>query len=458
MKSANKKSHLLHVLVSLTMGASLVQASGYEKGILWGGKYSGVAGVGSPGVKGSDSLFYNPAGLVKSSEFGEFVFNLSQSSSQAKGPIVPNTSLLVAGTPPSAAVFTHAENQASADSSSVLIPGITYSMKLSDNFSFGLGYYAVGGTRAVYENIDMAPRSFQAKVGSEISITEFAAGLGYKVSDSFRLGASVRYTMTTAEFSSLSYVPSASGPTGAIANIELKDIKSNQLDSLRLGAQYDLNEMFKLGLMIRTETKLKAKGKASGSLNTLVNTSGSTYVERTLPVSEVDADVETYLPMAIGLGTEITFSEAWKMYAEYVFTQYSRIDKVVVDGNITLGTTTTEISDIEQKWKDQHQVKLAGEYSGISWPIRFGYIWTSQVSNADYARASFTPPGAAATYTLGTGQEFKAGDQPLELNLALDYTTVSGNSSDTPASATTSPKGKYEISALGIHTGVSYRF
>ena len=73
MKSANKKSHLLHVLVSVTMGASLVQASGYEKGILWGGKYSGVAGVGSPGVKGSDSIFYNPAGLVKSSEFGEFV-------------------------------------------------------------------------------------------------------------------------------------------------------------------------------------------------------------------------------------------------------------------------------------------------------------------------------------------------------------------------------------------------
>lgn len=437
------------------LGSVMAHGSGYEKAILWGAKYSGVAGVGSPGVKGSDSVFYNPAGLVNSSEFGEFVFNLSQSSSTAKGPVVPRTNMLLAG--PTVSTFTNIEKQESANNAGSLIPGVTYSMRLSDSLAFGLGYYAVGGTRAKYEDIDFAPRTFKAKVGSEISITEFAAGVGYKVNEAFRLGMSLRYTMTAAEFSSLSYVASASGPIAAIANVEIKDVKSNQLDSVRLGAQYDFSENVKFGMMIRTETKLSAKGKASGSLNTCAPSGGCAAVT-TLAISEVDANVETVLPMAVGLGAEVKLSDAWNFFGEYVMTQYSKIEKVVVDGTVTLGTTASEITDIEQKWKDQHQLKLAGEYSGISWPVRFGYIWTSQVSNSDYARASFTPPGAAATYTLGTGQEFKVGENPLELNLAVDYTTVSGSSSDTPASSLASPKGTYEVTALGIHTGLVYKF
>jgi len=426
------------------LGSVMAHGSGYEKAILWGAKYSGVAGVGSPGVKGSDSVFYNPAGLVNSSEFGEFVFNLSQSSSTAKGPVVPT---LAPG--PGATVFTNAEKQETATNAGSLIPGVTYSMKLSDSLAFGLGYYAVGGTRAKYEDVDFAPRNFKAKVGSEISITEFAAGVGYKVNEAFRLGMSLRYTMTEAAFSAVSYRLVQSPNIYGIVNLDIKDVKYAALDSVRLGAQYDVSESLKLGLMIRTETAVDGKAKASGRLNTPASTSS---------IAEVDAKVKTVLPMAVGLGAEFKLSDTWNLFGEYVMTQYSKIDKVVVDGTITLGSNNSEITDIEQKWKDQHQLKLAGEYSGISWPVRFGYIWTSQVSNSDYARASFTPPGAAATYTLGTGQEFKVGENPLELNLAVDYTTVSGSSSDTPASSLASPKGTYEVTALGIHTGLVYKF
>lgn len=440
------------IFFAILMTSVLSYGSGYEKSILWGAKYAGVAGVATPGVKGSDSLFYNPAGLVNSSEFGEFVFNLSQTSSTSKGPVVPRSNVLMAG--PTVSSFTNAEKQESASNAGSLVPGVTYSMRLSDSLAFGLGYYAVGGTRVKYEDVDFAPRTFKAKVGSEITITEFAAGLGYKVNEAFRLGMSLRYTMTDAAFSSMGYLTSGSNVTTLI-NLDVKDIKVSKLDSVRLGAQYDFSEDIKFGMMIRTETKLSGKAKASGSANTC-NTGCTAVVP--LTIAEVDANVETLLPLAVGLGTEIKISDAWKFYGEYVFTQYSKIDKVVVDGTITVGTTNSEISDIDQKWKDQHNLKLAGEYTGISWPVRFGYVWTSQVSDADYARASFTPPGAAATYTLGTGQEFQVGQNPLELNLAVDYTTVSGSSSEAPASTLASPKGTYEVTALGIHTGVTYRF
>lgn len=457
MKTICSKSFLL---IALLLASVSSNGAGFEKAVLWGAKYSGVAGVAAPGIKGSDSIYYNPAGLVNSSEFGEFVFNLSQSSSTVKGPVVPSSNVLLAG--PTVSSFTYAEKKETSNNGASIIPGVTYSMKLTDSLSLGLGYYAVGGVKANYEDVDFAPRSFKAKVSSDVVITEFAAGLGYKVSDSFRLGAALRYTMTNASFNSMGYTTSASG-VAAITALEVKDIKAAQLDSVRLGAQYDLSESVKLGFTLRTETKLNGTGKASGKANACgaavvsgVTNPCAAVVD--LNIAEVDAKVETSLPMALGLSTEIKLSEAWKFFGEYVFTQYSKIEKVVVDGTITVGSTSAEITDIDLKWKDQHNLKLAGEYTGISWPVRFGYVWTSQVSNTEYARASFTPPGAASTYTLGTGHEFQAGSQPMEFNLAVDYTTVSGSASDTPENSLNSPKGSYDATALGIHTGLSYKF
>jgi long-subunit fatty acid transport protein len=434
--------------------------SGYEKTILWGGKYSGVGGAAAAGVTGSDSIFYNPAGLINSSEIGDLTFNLSQSSSQFKGPIVPVANVLSAGAPPTSSQFTNAGKQESSKTAATTVPGITYSMKINESWAYGLGYYAVGGTRAVYEDVDFAPRTFKAKVGSEITITEFAAGVGYKASESLRLGLSLRYTMTDASFSSVGFSQVASGPfagaVSAITNVDIKDIKTAELDSVRLGAQYDLNETTKIGLTIRTETKVDGKAKASGKANTCANAACSAVVD--LAIAEVDAKVNTVLPMAVNLGVEHKLNEAWTLYGELVHTQYSRIDKVVIDGTLTIGSTTPEISDIDQKWKDQTNVKLAAQYAGMAWPVRFGYVYTSEVSDKDYSRASFTPPGAAATYTLGTGQEFKVGEGSLDFNLAFDLTTVSGSSSDTTTQPLYTPKGTYEANSTAIHTGFAYRF
>ncbi len=446
-----KKALLLFFVSTVAFG------SGYEKSVLWGGKYSGVAGSASAGVSGSDSIFYNPAGLVNSPELGDLTFNLSAGSAQFKGPIVPNANVLSPpATPPgtpTSGPFTNAGKQESSKTAQTVIPGITYSMKLNDSWSYGLGYYAVGGTRAVYEDVDFGPRAFKAKVGSEITITEFAAGVGYKMSDALRLGLALRYTMTDATFSSAGYVMGTGSFTSSVAavtNVEIKDIKTANLDSVRLGLQYDLNESTKLGLTVRTETAVSKTAKASGSLNAC-GTSCQTVSTST--IAEADVKVDTVLPMAINLGVEHKLTDMWTLYGELDHTQYSRIEKVDLDGTL-LGQP---VPDIDQKWKDQLNVKVAAQYSGMSWPVRFGYIYTSDVSNKQYARASFTPPGAAATYTLGTGQEFKIGDSPLDFNIAFDYTTVKGDG-DATVQPMSTPAGTYEAASTAIHTGFAYKF
>lgn len=442
-----KKGLLLLFVSTVAFG------SGYEKSVLWGGKYAGVAGSASAGVSGSDSIFYNPAGLVNSPELGDITFNLSSGSSQFKGPIVPSANVVSPG--PSIAAFTNANKQESSKTAQTIVPGVTYSMKLNDSWSYGLGYYAVGGTRAVYEDVDFAPRSYKAKVGSEITITEFSAGVGYKVSEAFRLGLGLRYTMTDANFSSVGYVTSGSNVVG-ITNVEIKDIKTANLDSVRLGMQYDVSENTKVGLTLRTETKVSKTAKASGTAN--VCGGGATCPAiANLTIAEADVKVDTVLPMAINLGVEHKLADTWTLYGELVHTAYSTIEKVDLDGSVTVGTTTSALPDIDQKWKDQLNVKLAAQWSGMSWPVRFGYIHTSDVSNKQYARASFTPPGAAATYTLGTGQQFKIGESPLDFNIALDYTTVKGDG-DASVQPLSTPAGSYEAASTAIHTGFAYKF
>lgn len=450
------------IIAALFFVSTVAFGSGYEKTILWGGKYSGVGGAAVAGVTGSDSIFYNPAGLVNSSELGDITFNLSSASSQFKGPIVPRANILSPpATPPgtpTVSVFTNAEKQESSKTATTVVPGVTYSMKINESWAYGLGYYAVGGTRAVYEDISFAPRNYKAKVGSEITITEFAVGIGYRASETMRLGLSLRYTMADAAFSSVGYIPatgSFAGSYAGVTNVDIKDIKTANLDSVRLGLQYDLSEATKLGLAIRTETKISSTAKASGTGN-VCGASCQTVSDFT--IAEVDAKVETVLPMAINLGVEHTLNDTWILFGEIAHTQYSKIEKVELDGTISVAGTPAAIPDIDQKWKDQQNLKLAAQYSGMSWPIRYGFVWTSEVSNKDYARASFTPAGPASTYTLGTGQEFKIGESPLEFNLAFDYTTVKGESTDSSPQPLFTPKGTYEATSTAIHTGFAYRF
>ncbi len=116
----------------------------------------------------------------------------------------------------------------------------------------------------------------------------------------------------------------------------------------------------------------------------------------------------------------------FNVFGEYVWTQYSKVEHVTLDGRLKTANSAVNVADapdLEFRWKDQHQVKLGGEYMGLMMPIRVGYIWTSQVTNDEFARASFVAPANANTFTLGTGYAF---NEKMSLDGALDYTVLKG--------------------------------
>ncbi len=173
-------------------------------------------------------------------------------------------------------------------------------------------------------------------------------------------------------------------------------------------------------------------------------------------VGDSDATAKTTFPQSWTFGFDHNLNDMWRLMAEYAWTEYSRIDKISVMG--TVGTVSNPT--VDQKWKDQHNVRIGAEYTGFNMPVRFGYGWTSQVTNKDYARAAFTPPGDAHTLTAGTGYSFET----CMLNAGLEYTwaKASGNPNGAQpgnsAALSDLRNGNFSVEEYALHLGFTQYF
>jgi long-chain fatty acid transport protein len=412
-------------------------AAGFEKAIMWGGRTAGVGGIASPYIQGPQALYFNPAGLV-SDKVGQGVdLNITAIQSQFKGPIDNS-------------------NTVAESEKKITTPfGLIYGATLNEDFGFGIGGYVSAGSQAKFDDITISATgptntAEGQKVETELTVVELAAGAAYKIMPNLRIGAAYRVSFVSGQFAFIQR-----GASNAVVNATIEDLEGVNALGYKIGAQYDLSENTKLGLSYRSETNLEAKGKFGGTVKSPLSAS---Y----FPIDPNNATAKTTLPQALTLGAQHKFGADWDFLAEYVWTQYSRVEHITLDGAVTRSGGTAvaaDAGDLETQWRDQHQVKLGGEWHAMMMPVRFGYIWTSQVTSDDFGRASFTPPGIAHTITLGTAYNF---GESFKLDGALDYTTVSGEGNGAAAGTTSAGSdiraGKFETTAVALHLGVSYSF
>ena len=418
-------------MATLAFAGSNAFAAGYEKTVLWSGKYGGIAGITAGNAQGADALAFNPAGILTAKTGQELSSNLSVVQSQFKGPIGSDNV------------------QNTGDTTYVAPFSFIYSATVNEKLAFAIGGYTAGGAKAEYNAVTFpmsgtTNNALSGVVKTDLAIQEIAAGVAYKPMDKLKIGASWRVAMARANFASV--VPN-SGNT-QVQNVEFSNLKDTQWTGYRLGAQWE-EETWGVGLAYRSEMLFNASGDAAGK----VGIGSGTTATLTSPGG---ATLSTALPMQISVGGWYDVSpKIWRAFAEYNFTNYSRVDVIGISGSGTVAGTTTAFPNLRMNWLDQHNVRLAGEYLGTVVPVRFGYAWTSQVTSTDYARATFTPPGQAHTFTAGTGMDFMEGT--LRTNAGLDYTMSSGaGSSPKPSEGVRS--GDYSVSALSLHLGVAYMF
>ena len=431
LKSVARAAFVASILVLGFGSVQQARAAGYEKSIMWGARSAGIGGIATPYIQGSEALYFNPAGLVSDKVGQDVSFNISPTWSQFKGPI-------------------NNRNDVATSSTSTSFPfGLAYGMTLNEKWGFGVGGYISGGSKAIYDNVSFSDYAFQPQVKSDLTIAELAAGVGYRVDENLKVGLAYRVILANASFSTIT----RSVANGPIINTTLADLKDTEFTGFKLGAQYKLGEKTLLGFSYRSEVNLKAKGSINATLAQSNALGGGTT-----PVSTTGATASTTFPMAATIGLQEDCTEQWRFLLEYVWTNYSRVREIAIDG--TVGPNP--IPAVEQDWFDQHNFRFGGEYKGMSWPVRFGYVMTTQVTNATRARAAFEAPGLGHTLTLGTGHVWTMMERPLQFDVAGEYSMVSGKGKGSDAGANTNAddirSGSYTTSAYVAHLGVSYAF
>jgi long-chain fatty acid transport protein len=414
-------------LVVLVLGAQ-AHAAGLEKNIFWSGRYVGQGGAAVASGRGAESLFWNPAGLAGITG-AEANLNFSPTISKYKGPIV--------------GVATESNSMFSPIASAFASYG------MSDKWTIGAGYYLSGGSRAVYEGVDFTALdptlSLKPNLKNDVAITEFSLGTAYEVMPGLRLGAAWRIVHVAADLGSVATAG------GALLGVEFNGLSATEYGGFRVGAQYaPPGSAWGVGATWRSAVDFAAKTNSSGKVETLGNVGSADPADLTGSETTVAAT----FPMQIGLGGYYDFSpKKFRFLAEYVWTEYRVDQKLDYTGSVTLpaslGGTTVPLSDTTLDWSNLFNVRAGFEYglSELS-ELRWGYVYTSQVTPANRASALFAAPGPGHSLTLGAGT--LVCDGKLGLDGALEYSWDAG----TPEGATTEVK----VTAMAAHLGATYRF
>ena len=416
------------LLTSVVLGVQAM-AGGYEKAVMWSGKWSALAGAATGAVEGADALFFNPAGLGQGAE-QEFSANLSPTFSRLKGPNI-------------------VDNPAQQTGELLISPafGVLYKHRPNQKFALGAGVYVSGISESEYRDVEFAANN-KVEVKSELQLMELSLGGSWQFSKNIALGAAWRSLHARAEMKFTQQLP------GELRNVHLQDLESNAFTGFRLGLQYRNDQQsFGAGFALRNGVELELEGQSSGT-----SAVGGGYLS---PLRGENITAKSSFPYQFSWGF------FWKPYAggtlfqETSFTNYSR-NKQIEFKRDPLGLGRFSISPILQKWKDQWNIKLGHEHRGqndIFW--RLGYAYASPMVSEDYARATFSPPGPEHTLSFGAGKEMAGGKYVVDL--AGEYSFASGEGQNSSQNATLGNYGlmtytTYESTTYALHTSFKYRF
>jgi long-subunit fatty acid transport protein len=464
----------LSALGALIGFAGTAHAAGFEKATSWSGRNAAIGGAAASSVSGPEALFFNPAGI--GGEGMGVSAQLSPTWTQAKGPVI------TAGD----------ELEGERELSPVF--GLLGDFGLSEDMAVGIGVFAAGGTKAVYEGVkfDDLNEDFTLKgvAKSELAIVEIAPGFSYRVAPGLRLGATWRASIVKGELASVAYTdlqPLGMPEDSYIAQaITLGDLSGTNFAGFRVGAQWaPEGASWGLGLNVRTPVSFELEGTTSGKAQFMAGGAAAgvnALNEDPHKIDGGDVTVESELPTQVSFGGHFGVSDEVTLFAEYTWTNYKAIKKIDVSGEITtpddLVTDAQEtglgspglapavngqdkkLPDFKTNWNDQHQIRIGSELHFVeNLPIRLGYVLTTQVVPDKYARATFSSPGQGHTLTAGFGATVAG----VAIDAAVEYSKAAGTGStrdggDDNTSSDDTLKGDYSTSAYAAHLGATYRF
>lgn len=383
-------------------------AGGYEKAVMWSGKWGALGGAAVAGATGADAAFFNPAGMVDGPE-AELGINASITQSQFNGPGVADNVEL------------------DGEKLTSILPGIQYKRNLNENAAYGVSLAAIAGSKALHENVG----SNNLDLSTDIQAVELGLSYARKINQNYSWGLTWRITQVQATFDTM---PSAT------AGVKADNLSQTDYSTFRLGVRYtDDSNKWGWGASYRSELALELEdGDAKGGGALAASGTGK-------------IDVGSNLPQSLAFGTWYQLNEKAKLYTELTWWDYS------VNQNIDIEITdlpgANGKSKLKQKWSDMYALKIGYEYmKDETLALRAGAAITTQVTHEDYARNTFSAPGDAYSIHFGAGKKL---NENSTLDLGLEYVTSEGKGN---GKSTDTYEGDFESYAYAFHAGYKYAF
>ncbi len=432
MNLFSKKTGLVVLTFCITFCGGLfslgAQASGFEKGLTWSGKNTGVANAVVSSVSNSESLYFNPAGLGFMESDFDLSLNFSPTFSQFEGPLNNGGSGALA--------------QNTSDRSFSPIMGSTVGYKPSSKFGVGAGFFVSGGSKANYSAIDFSQVSavlvYKPRASTELALTELSVGAAFKVMPKLSIGASWRIAFVSAEL----WEPSVNTGTGVITETAFKDLSDTNAGSFRIGTQYK-DDSWGIGAVVRTPISFKAEG----TLGVRTIAPGTTTVVNQAAFGDgTAASIESTFPLQVEIGSHFNLGTNNKILLVYGYTKYSSND--FLTQNVVSGTVKTALN-----WNDQHHFRLGYEHENFfgKMPLKVGYMLATPAVPSRFAKITFSSPGLGHAFAVGSGYAFANG---IEADFAVEYALANGSDKYSASGVF----GDYNSNAYAFHTGVNYKF
>lgn len=240
------------------------------------------------------------------------------------------------------------------DPGAFMLPHMHLAVPLPYSFAFGLGLMPEYGLGTAYD--DLWSLNYNS---TETTVTSFTLNpnLAWKWGD-FSIGAGLRWLFFDFEQYSRPQILSLGG--SRFGN-RLKGDNGMSDMGYQAGVKYDITKNFAVGLVYKTETRVRVDGKTS---NNAMNPQFNKYAA----AASGGADTVLHLPQSVTGGFNWDITDAWHLGASVAWTQWSSIDTLAFN---LAGTH----KDVVLNWNDTWRAAI-----GPSWD--FAEDWTAMCSYA----------------------------------------------------------------------------
>jgi long-chain fatty acid transport protein len=322
----------------------------------------------------------------------------------------------------------------------VAVPMGYYVKPIDDNWTFGFGMYAPFGLVTDYEG-GFAGRYWGDK--SHVQVITLQPTISYAFNDKVSIGFGPTINRIDGELTSATLNRLSPGSNDGEVKIKGDDTAFG----FKIGVLVQATDNTRLGLTYHSKVKYKLEGDTKIQGLGFGPFSGGKY----------DASLDISTPESVDFSVTHELNEDWTLYAGSTWTRWSRLKEISVENSGVPTPLQPAIGTIteEQNWHDTWSHAIGAAYKlNKQWTLRTGLSMDqSPVNNTN--RSPRIPTGDRKAISFG------AGWSPTD-DLTIDFAYSYLKEEDAKINLVSATKGayqaKYENSAHGFGTSVTYRF